>query len=56
MTKKEVSAYLQQKKDQPLKVTVLRNGRELKEMTPRLETGTVYLTPGLLPDPPGRGR
>lgn len=48
MTKKEVSAYLQQKKDQPLKVTVLRNGRELVlTMTPRLETGTVYFDTGL---------
>ncbi|NLY90522.1 MAG: RIP metalloprotease RseP [Firmicutes bacterium] len=48
MTKKEISAVLQRKKDQPLNVTVLRDGREVTlTMTPRLEKGTGYFDTGL---------
>ncbi|HEY8391690.1 MAG TPA: RIP metalloprotease RseP [Capillibacterium sp.] len=47
-TKKEISALLQKNKDQPLTVTVLRDGREVTlTMTPRLEKGTAYYDTGL---------
>ncbi|HHT06785.1 MAG TPA: RIP metalloprotease RseP [Hydrogenispora sp.] len=47
-TKKEISALVQEKQDQPITVTVLRAGQEeTLRLTPRLEKGTVYFDTGL---------
>lgn len=47
-TKKEISAVLQEKQDQPVTVTALREGREeTLRITPRLEKGTTYFDTGL---------